>query len=191
MKLLQQKRDLSSTTYYILLCFVLLCVFVIVPIILLIYSYNISNKSLITASIVLFFYSIFVLVVVGIFLFLVYNDIKKSSSDDFKKDIIRKVEGELDGIIKNRLEEDALRVIVSNALSSIVGDLKDYYYRMSKEKDTVHLEIMDINCKKLKLSFDNISKTLESSSDDGKYTLGNGFTITVEDNKIKDIDQKK
>ncbi len=191
MKLLQQKRDLSSTTYYILLCFVLLCVFVIVPIILLIYSYNISNKSLITASIVLFFYSIFVLVVVGIFLFLVYNDIKKSSSDDFKKDIIRKVKGELDGIIKNRLEEDALRVIVSNALSSIVGDLKDYYYRMSKEKDTVHLEIMDINCKKLKLSFDNISKTLVSSSDDGKYTLGNGFTITVEDNKIKDIDQKK
>lgn len=191
MKLLQQKRDLSSTTYYILLCFVLLCVFVIVPIILLIYSYNISNKSLITASIVLFFYSIFVLVVVGIFLFLVYNDIKKSSSDDFKKDIIRKVEGELDGIIKDRLEEDALRVIVSNALSSIVGDLKDYYYRMSKEKDTVHLEIMDINCKKLKLSFDNISKTLESSSDDGEYILGNGFTITVEDNKIKDIDQKK
>lgn len=191
MKLLQQKRDLSSTTYYILLCFVLLCVFVIVPIILLIYSYNISNKSLITASIVLFFYSIFVLVVVGIFLFLVYNDIKKSSSDDFKKDIIRKVEGELDGIIKNRLEEDALRVIVSNALSSIVGDLKDYYYRMSKEKDTVHLEIMDINCKKLKLSFDNISKTLVSSSDDGKYILGNGFTITVEDNRIKDIDQKK
>ncbi len=191
MKLLQQKRDLSSTTYYILLCFVLLCVFVIVPVILLIYSYNISNKSLITASIVLFFYSILVLVVVGIFLFLVYNDIKKSSSDDFKKDIIRKVEGELDGIIKDRLEEDALRVIVSNALSSIVGDLKDYYYRMSKEKDTVHLEIMDINCKKLKLSFDNISKTLESSSDDGEYILGNGFTITVEDNKIKDIDQKK
>ena len=146
---------------------------------------------MITASIVLFFYSIFVLVVVGIFLFLVYNDIKKSSSDDFKKDIIRKVEGELDGIIKDRLEEDALRVIVSNALSSIVGDLKDYYYRMSKEKDTVHLEIMDINCKKLKLSFDNISKTLESSSDDGEYILGNGFTITVEDNKIKDIDQKK
>lgn len=191
MKLLQQKRDMSSTTYYILLCFVLLCVFVIVPIILLIYSYNISNKSLITASIVLFFYSIFVLVVTAIFLFLVYNDIKKNSSDGFKKEIIGEVKKDLDGQINDRLQGEAFRVIVSNALSSIVGDLKDYYYKMSKEKDTVHLEIMDINCKKLKLSFDNKSKTLVSSSDNGDYTLGNGFTITVEDNKIKNIEQKK
>ena len=184
MKLLQQKRDLSSTTYYILLCFVLLCVFVIVPIILLIYSYHLGSSDLSAASSVLFRYCLAVVIVAVLFLVFVYKKINKTAKEDFKTSIINDVHNELYTQIDNYIESKALNNMLKDAISDFLGGF-NCCAKIYDNQGVVTIEIKDKSDKILSFSLNTQDKSYTISSKDGDYTFDNGFTITIYKNQIK------
>lgn len=94
-------------------------------------------------------------------------------------------------ICKNNKSEGATIHAIENLIACILNnDIKEHFAEMFGENGKLCFTIRDLYGKELVLSFDSTGKC-ETPSDNGDYKLRNGFTITVEDNKIKDIDQKK
>ena len=186
MNFFNQKRDLSSTTYYIVLCFVLLCVFVIVPIILLIYSYHLSSSDLFAASNVLFLYCLVAVVVALLFLIFVYFKINKNAEEDFKKSIINDVRNGLDTQIENYIENKALNNMLKDAISDFLGGF-NCCAKIYDNQGVVTIEIKDKKDKILSFSLMQTDKTYTIPSNDGDYTFDNGFTINIYKKQIKEI----
>lgn len=110
MNYFKQKMDDDNKAFIIVFCFLLLGLFVIVPIVLLVYSHNLRMfylyEGLSFSNIILIVYCFAVLIVAGLFLIMVYKNQKKE------------IEKNLNNVIDKRLAEKGL---TDEKIQSLIG----------------------------------------------------------------------
>lgn len=138
MRFSEQKKDVHSITFYILLCFVLFSVFVIVPAVMIFYSKNLSGYYSADMFIYVFYYCLIVFAVLAFFLFLYYHFIKDNSISKLESKISEDLQHDLDDRIKNHLSKQALLEIILTELDQKITEstrLKvDDYIEVKKDE---------------------------------------------------------
>ena len=132
MNYFKQKMDDDNKAFIIVFCFLLLGLFVIVPIVLLVYSHNLrvsnSYEGLSISDKILIIYCLVVLIVAGLFLIMVYISQKKEIENNLNnlienrlkvrgltdKNINKKIDNKL---AEKGLEKDDVQTIIDNKLA--------------------------------------------------------------------------
>lgn len=125
MRFPRQKRDISLITFYIVLSFVLFCIFVLIPILMLIYSYNLGSgdKNLSFDNIlVLSIYLGAALLVAIVFLVFIFFFTRNKSIERLKEKITRDVQDSFNNQIESKIAEEPAKLAIQNGIDTLLDN---------------------------------------------------------------------
>lgn len=125
MRFPRQKRDISLITFYIVLSFVLFCIFVLIPILMLIYSYNLGSgdKNLPFDNIkVLSIYLGAALLVAIVFLVFIFFFTRNKSVERLKEKITRDVQDTFNNQIESKIAEEPAKQAIQNGIDTLLDN---------------------------------------------------------------------